>query len=364
MQRSFSIVDDDDNLENVIDSDKGSKSPSPKPFINELDQLNVNNDRLSDDIRKNSASNLSARNRSPMKEKLQQLPNSPTSKLSSHKGTESDSEDSSGDDDDNRRLRIPGEYDPRLYEDLDVDDEIREIFQYITKYSPQHLNLDYKFKPFIPEFLPAVGDIDAFLKVIPPEKTISGDIFDYNALKLGLHVLDEPSTNQSDPALLHLQLRASLVNPNVTNRNDNVVVKHVENLEKGSKVIDKWIKDISDLHKSKSSPVVRYSQPMPDLDELMQQWPEDMEKKLKEEGFPRPGDYGSTSDYINAVCEKFQIPVGRNKIQSLHLLFCLYAAIKSSQLYQSTATNGKNDIGSNNEGVDEKIKDADQLILD
>lgn len=131
---------------------------------------------------------------------------------------------------------------------------LKRFFRYI----PQQLNLDYKFKPFIPEFLPAVGDIDAFLKIVPPERTLSGEIFDQSEINLGLHVLDEPSTNQSDPALLHLQLRASSVNP--TSKNANMVTKTVENVEKNVKVIDKWIKDISDLHKSKSSPVVRYSQ--------------------------------------------------------------------------------------------------------
>lgn len=71
------------------------------------------------------------------------------------------------------------------------------------------MTTEYKFKPFIPEFLPAVGDIDAFLKVIPPETTLSGDTFDENIVQLGLLVLDEPASNQSDPALLHLQLRAA-----------------------------------------------------------------------------------------------------------------------------------------------------------
>lgn len=74
------------------------------------------------------------------------------------------------------------------------------------------MQLDYKFKPFIPEFLPAVGDIDAFLKITPPATTLSGKPFEPNKLQLGIVVLDEPAANQSDPALLHLQLRASSVN--------------------------------------------------------------------------------------------------------------------------------------------------------
>ena len=36
---------------------------------------------------------------------------------------------------------------------------------YITRYTPQTIELDTKFKPFIPDYIPAVGDIDAFIKV-------------------------------------------------------------------------------------------------------------------------------------------------------------------------------------------------------
>ena len=35
----------------------------------------------------------------------------------------------------------------------------------LFRYTPQAIDLDYKLKPFIPDFIPAVGDIDAFLKV-------------------------------------------------------------------------------------------------------------------------------------------------------------------------------------------------------
>lgn len=34
------------------------------------------------------------------------------------------------------------------------------------RYTPQNIDLDTKLRPFIPEFIPAVGDIDAFIKVI------------------------------------------------------------------------------------------------------------------------------------------------------------------------------------------------------
>ena len=42
---------------------------------------------------------------------------------------------------------------------------MRDLFGYITKHHAQTIILDYKLKPFIPDYIPAVGDIDAFLKV-------------------------------------------------------------------------------------------------------------------------------------------------------------------------------------------------------
>lgn len=36
---------------------------------------------------------------------------------------------------------------------------------FLFRYTPQTIELEYKIKPFIPDFIPAVGDIDAFIKV-------------------------------------------------------------------------------------------------------------------------------------------------------------------------------------------------------
>ena len=35
----------------------------------------------------------------------------------------------------------------------------------LVRYTPQKVDLETKFKPFIPDYIPAVGDIDAFIKV-------------------------------------------------------------------------------------------------------------------------------------------------------------------------------------------------------
>lgn len=91
------------------------------------------------------------------------------------------------------------------------------------RYTPQMIELDHKLKPFIPDFIPAVGDIDAFLKVSDNFQIWTGHecpifsfwIFPFNsqvprpdgkADNLGLLVLDEPCTKQSDPTVLSLWL--------------------------------------------------------------------------------------------------------------------------------------------------------------
>ena len=56
-------------------------------------------------------------------------------------------------------------YDPAEFDHLQVSSEIKDMFKYITRYTPQTTPLDCKLAPFIPDFIPAIGDIDAFLKV-------------------------------------------------------------------------------------------------------------------------------------------------------------------------------------------------------
>lgn len=36
------------------------------------------------------------------------------------------------------------------------------------RYTPQKIDIEFRLHPFVPEYVPAVGDIDAFLKVSTP----------------------------------------------------------------------------------------------------------------------------------------------------------------------------------------------------
>ena len=50
----------------------------------------------------------------------------------------------------------------------------------MKRYRPQLIEIEAKLKPFIPEMIPAVGDIDAFIKVKRPDgkqvKPILGEL--------------------------------------------------------------------------------------------------------------------------------------------------------------------------------------------
>ena len=132
-------------------------------------------------------------------------------------------------------------YNAADYAHLNVPEDVRELFQYIGRYKPHNIALDTKLKCFIPDYIPSVGEIDAFIKVcvsalflVVAEMSSQHDdgaldvacsevsalgCMGYRGLEqvdrpdgkpeaLGLKQLDEPAAVQSDPTVLDLQLRA------------------------------------------------------------------------------------------------------------------------------------------------------------
>ena len=213
-----------------------------------------------------------------------------------------DYDDDDEDDDEVTTQPIEGMYDAEEFSDLPVGEDIRDLFDYILRYVPQKLELDSKLKPFIPEFIPAVGDIDAFIKV-------ESD----NPLELGLTVLDEPTARQSDPNIMELQLRS--LSKRTSGRASQV--KKVVNLDQAedNKVVQKWIKDIDDLHRSKPPPTVQYSKQMPDIDLLMAEWPQELDTLLTTAGLPTAALDISLESYVDIICALLDIPIYKSRIQ-------------------------------------------------
>ncbi|XP_037533232.1 intraflagellar transport protein 46 homolog [Nematolebias whitei] len=232
---------------------------------------------------------------------------------------DSDEEDTDDDDDDDPTEPLEGVYNPADYINLPVSSEIKNLFQHIIRYTPQTVELDHSLKPFIPDFIPAVGDIDAFLKVPRP---------DGKPDDLGLMVLDEPSVKQSDPTVLSLWLSEETKQHGVTQLQK---VTSVACPQDNPRAVDSWVDSISALHRSKPPASVRYQRPVPDIDSLMQEWPTDLEDLLGRMQLPPARLDCSLSQYVDIICSLLDIPVHGTRIQSLHLLFSLYLEFRDSQ---------------------------------
>lgn len=143
--------------------------------------------------------------------------------------------------------------------------------------------------------------------------------------------MDEPASNQSDPTVLELQLRAKSKKLQYS----DVAVRSIEYADKNPAKIEKWIQDINDLHRTKPPPHVNYRRNMPDIDRLMEVWPEDFEKVLSSTPLPSPDLDLSLAEYAKVLCSILDIPVYDNPIESLHLLFSLFVEFKNNPHFQN-----------------------------
>ena len=113
-----------------------------------------------------------------------------------------------------------------------------------------------------------------------------------------------------------------------------MLVRAVEHAEKDPKAITGWINSISDLHRHKPAPSVRYSKPMPDIEALMQIWPAPMEELLDTHPLPDAEISLDLASYVRMVCAMLDIPVHNSLTESLHVLFTLYSDFKANVHFQ------------------------------
>ncbi|XP_029985991.1 intraflagellar transport protein 46 homolog isoform X2 [Sphaeramia orbicularis] len=249
---------------------------------------------------------------------------SPNEEEEEEEEEEESDEEETEDDDDDEAAAPEGAYDPAHYANLPVSTEVKELFQYITRYTPQSVDLDHSLRPFIPDFIPAVGDIDAFLKVPRP---------DGQSDSLGLLVLDEPSVKQSDPTVLSLWLSEE------TKQHGAAELKKVTSVvspQLNPRPVDSWVDSIGALHRSKPPASVQYGRAMPDIDSLMQEWPPEMEDLLGRVDLPSARLRCDLDQYCDLVCALLDIPVYGGRIQALHLLFSLYLEFRDFQHFIRT----------------------------
>jgi len=108
---------------------------------------------------------------------------------------------------------------------------VRDLFEYILRYKPQKIDLETKVKPFIPEYIPAVGEVDSFLKMPKP---------DGSKEDLGITMLDEPAMNNEDKTVLEMKYIQS---KNVV-KTAPMQIDSIDMAEKKPKEISRWIGNV------------------------------------------------------------------------------------------------------------------------
>ncbi|OTF69175.1 intraflagellar transport protein 46-like protein [Euroglyphus maynei] len=204
-----------------------------------------------------------------------------------------------------------------------------------------------RLKPFIPDYIPTVGHVDAFIKIPYPDGRTNN---------LGLTVLDEPSIEQSDATLLQMKLKAlsrEKVQKAKSDQNDDhnetvndsanlisvttdqvvpLVKPHQSNI---TKEIDKWIDYVEQLHETtarpESVPLIHQRPDHENIESLMQEWPEELETTLNVHTIPTPELDCSLEEYMTILMAILDIPVQNNKITSLYQLFTLLNEFQNSQ---------------------------------
>eukprot|EP00434_Breviolum_minutum_P018577 symbB.v1.2.016386.t1/scaffold1246.1/size129174/3 len=241
----------------------------------------------------------------------------------------STSESSDGEEGGKKSSGLPaGAYNPDDFKNMKVSNEIEELFNCITRYKPHSIELDTVLKPFIPELIPSIGEVDAFLKMPRPDDEASG---------LGTTRLDEPTLNPSDPSILDLQLRSLSKNQDL----QPMEVRSIENAEKNPKEIDNWVKRIDNLNRTKPAPTVQYQRRMPDIEQLMQVWPGEFEEFLQNNPLPDLADLElDLPSYIKVFASILDVPVYNQITETLHVIFTLYSEFKSNQHFSKTDTTG------------------------
>lgn len=244
------------------------------------------------------------------------------------KGKGSDSDSSSSTDDSDSDSDSDASDSPRAgsrrknYDNLRVSAEIKELFKFVSEYEPQTVDLPTVLKPFIPDYIPSIGIPDVFVKMDRPDGKHD---------RLGMAVLDEPASQQTDKDIFEMQLRS---NSKVRiRREQDKAIPCIENADKKTERITQWIDNIDELHASRPAPSVSYSHPMPDMNDLMRVWPEDFEQYLAKHGIQFGADLDvDLAEFAEICCSFVDIPVHRGSMtESLHYFFTLWSEFRANQ---------------------------------
>uniref|UniRef100_A0AC35U8B2 Intraflagellar transport protein 46 homolog n=1 Tax=Rhabditophanes sp. KR3021 TaxID=114890 RepID=A0AC35U8B2_9BILA len=237
-------------------------------------------------------------------------------------------------------------------EDLEANlpKSITDIFDMIEDYTPKIIIPPYEPIPFIPDYVAAVGVVDPFIKIPRPDEVEDN---------LGLTILDEPASKQSDPNIVGMRLHRSAKDVNRIKDKD-APIQILEKAHKKGEEIKRFIENMKELKGSKQSASVYYNKKMPDIEKLMQEWPEEVEEALTKIKLPTAELDVPLEEFADICLNLTDIPVHQRRIQSLHVFFTLYSEFKSSQHFKNFQLNSN--YNANNYEVFDKRK-TDRLEL-
>ncbi|PFH38084.1 hypothetical protein BESB_004250 [Besnoitia besnoiti] len=199
--------------------------------------------------------------------------------------------------------------------------EFLKLSSYVRKYAPVFRQLPALLKPSPQPFIPAIGEVDALLKIERPDGKDD---------KAGTAALDEPALQQSNPAELRLEFRTLRPARKSADPRGMQVGVIEEEGEGRRRQIDRWIRTVRrlrDQYQIDRNPWPA-DVPPPDLKKLMSEWPNKLNVHffsstaagLKLEETPL-----SLSEILKVGCALLDIPTIPNQLnKSLHVLWMLY----------------------------------------
>ena len=138
-----------------------------------------------------------------------------------------------------------------------------------------------------------------------------------------MYVVNEPAKEQSDVAVLELQLRSQTKK----RQTGNILVRSIENAQKNPHEVDRWIQNIDNLRKSKPAPEVIFKHPMPSFDMIiMSDFRRELRNSIRSGSIllPNPDIDMSLYDYSRLLCCLLDIPIYEDNVTlSLHFMFSL-----------------------------------------
>jgi intraflagellar transport protein 46 len=208
--------------------------------------------------------------------------------------------------------------DPPMADDFDAgahfaDRELAELYSIVTDFRPTLLEIAPHCKPFLPDLVPSIGTVDAFIKAPRP---------DGEEDPLGLTVLDEPTIGCSNPQILKMQLREKF--GIVGSREADGYIGFLDSGVQRPKAIASFLEGYDEVARNRPAPTIAYSYKMPDLEELMQEWPPDMADALAALPLPTADMDLTLEEYSMIICAMLDITVKGNLVESLHVLFTLF----------------------------------------